>query len=414
MARLYTCGWETGSVDESVGGLSATVTGDNMGAVTSPVRSGNYSLRVDYSTTASTGGRVNNLVTGAGSANTLFIRIYLYVAAIPTERSAVIRTHNVGTAVGTRGSVSLNTDGSVQVYNGATAVGSASSALTTNTWYMIELSSNCTGTNQVVTLQVDGVPIASGVSFANTNQDTAVQLGWSATGTAGPTKAGTYYIDDYAVNYEGGTNQTTFPGTGSLLMLLPVSDSAIGTGWTTSGGATTGLWDNVNNTPPTGIADTTANAGHQIRNAASAANSNYDAAVTDYAAAGIAASDTITLVAFLIGTGAPSATSPKAGTTIIVSNPVGAAASSSFNFYQGTTVAGTYPTGWQWRMSSNNTEVGDISAGNRTVQPVIRVTQVTSSTRIAMVDFLGMYVEYVPGTPSFLPWKPRLGPNYRR
>jgi hypothetical protein len=400
MARLNTCGWESGSVNELYSGLTATVTGDNMGVATSPVRSGTYSLKIDYSTTASTGGRVTQINLGAGPSNTLFSRFYLYLTAIPTERSALFRWNSSTAGVGTRGSVSINTNGSLQIYNGATSVGSASSALSLNTWYCVQTSSISDGANQTVTLVLDGVTVASGVSFVNTNADSSVvQLGWSATGGAGSTKAGTYYVDDFAVNYEGGGgSQTSFPGDGKLLLLLPVADSAVGTGWTLGTGTATGgnAFNALNNVPPVGVADLAAGSdGKQVRNAASAANSNLDVQVTDYATAGIASIDTINLVAPVVILGAPSATNSKTGTMTVVSNPAGSAAALG-NFYQGF-VPGTYPAGWTGLgQSTAGTTEGDIATGNRSTKPVVRLTQVTSSTRVAMACFLGLYVDYTP------------------
>lgn len=399
MARLYTSGWESGSLNELTTGLTTTVTGDNMAVVTGPaVRSGNYALKVDYSTTASTGGRVTQVTVGGGATNTLFIRTYIYITSAVTERCAFIRTNSAASAVGTRGSISLNTDGSIQIYNGATAVGSASAPLSLNTHYRVELSSICNGTNQTVTLLLDGSTVASAQSFANTNADsTTVQLGWSATGTAGPTKAGTFYLDDFAVNYEGGTSQTTFPGDGKVLLLLPVADSAVGTGWTLGTGTATGgnAWAALDNTPPQGVADLTAGSDtKQVRNAASAANSALDLFVTDYATAGIATADTVTLVTILFSTGAPSATSAKSGSMQIVSNPAGVLTSIG-TFYAGA-VAATYPTGWiSGGETGGITVYGDIASGSRATRPVIRVQQVTSSTRISLVDAVGLYVEYV-------------------
>lgn len=376
-----------------------------MGVVTTPVRSGAYALRIDYSTTTLTQGRATQINLGLGSTNTMFTRFYLYITAIPTERSAVFRWNSVTTGAGTRGSVSLNTDGSVQIYNGSTSVGSASSPLATNTWYRIETSSVSNGTTQTITLLVDGVTVASGVSFANTNADgTVAQLGWSASGAAGPTKSGTYYIDDFAVNYEAGTSQTSFPGDGKLVMLLPASDSAVGTGWTLGTGTATGgnAHTALANRPPLGVADLTAGSDtKQVRNAASAANSDLDIAVTDYATAGIAAADTISMVGPLFSVGAPSATSPKSGSIQLVSNPAGSLISFG-GFYQGAN-AGTFPTGWVVGGASAANVYGDIASANRGTNPVIRIRQVTSSTRIAMIDFMSVYVDYVAASPTPAP-----------
>ena len=398
MARIYQIGFETGTITEWGNGVTATVTGDATAVDTTTVRSGTYSYKVSYSTTASTTGRAGMITLNTGPTNTLFCRFYLNITTIPNERSQLIRTWNVTTGLGTRGSLSINTDGSLQLYNGASTVGSASSPLTTNQWHRVEYSIICNGTNQVMSLLVDGVSVASGVSFANTNADYTVQFGWSATGTAGPTKTGTYYIDDVVFNYDAGGGQTGFPPTDSkLILLLPVADSAVGTGWTLGTGTATGgnAWAALDNIPPQGVADLTAGSDtKQVRNAAAAANSNLDLSIMDYAAAGIAAADTINAVSPLFYTGAPVATSAKAGSFQILSNPVGASVSLT-QFYSGA-AAGTFPTGWQIVVSTSAIVEGDIAAGNRSTRPVVRLQQVTSSTRIAMACLASLYVDYTP------------------
>lgn len=398
MARVYQIGFEAGTPNEWGNGLTATVTGDAIAVDTGIVRSGTYSYKVSYSTTASTTGRAGMITLNTGTTNTLFCRFYLYITSIPNERSQLIRTWNVTTALGTRGSLSINTDGSLQLYNGATTVGSASTALTTNTWHRVEYSVICNGTNQVMSLLVDGVSVASGVSFANTNADYTLQFGWSATGTAGPTKTGTYYIDDVVFNYDAAGGQTGFPPADSkLILLLPVADSAVGTGWTLGTGTATGgnAWAALDTIPPQGVADLTAGSDtKQVRNAAAAANSNLDIAVMDYAAAGIESADTINLVAPFFYTAAPVATSAKAGTYQVLSNPVGASVSLT-QFYSGV-AAGTFPTGWQIVVSTSAIVEGDIAAGNRSTRPVVRLQQVTSSTRIAMACLASLYVDYTP------------------
>jgi hypothetical protein len=38
----------------------------------------------------------------------------------------------------------------------------------------------------------------------------------------------------------------------------------------------------------------------------------------------------------------------------------------------------------------------------------MRITQDTSSTRIAMVSFMGMYVDYTPAAPALVPHQDRV------
>jgi hypothetical protein len=175
-------------------------------------------------------------------------------------------------------------------------------------------------------------------------------------------------------------------------LLKPTGDSAVGTGWTLGSGtamASNG-WDAVNNTPPVGNSDPGADSA-QIRNATSNANVNYDATMQSYSAAGIEPDDIIKVIVPVINTAAPSATSPKQGTVGVSSNP--AIANVSFGaFYQGSNPASAYPAGWKWAFGTATYNPVVVLG----TSPVMRVTQVTSSVRIAMVDFMGMYVEYEP------------------
>jgi hypothetical protein len=93
-------------------------------------------------------------------------------------------------------------------------------------------------------------------------------------------------------------------------------------------------------------------------------------------------------------------TSAKVGQVGVVSNPAIAVINLTANsgqFWSGT-AAGTYPTGWKWSHGTV-TYAPSVTLGTA---PVMRVTQVTSSTRIAMACFMGIYVDYTPAVSSFV------------
>jgi len=133
-----------------------------------------------------------------------------------------------------------------------------------------------------------------------------------------------------------------------------------------------------------------------IRNATSAANSNMDFTMTSYAAAGIGESDVVKAVRPMCITAAPVSTGAKQGTVGMVSNPaianIALSATGVAGAFWNGTAAGTYPTGWK---ASDGTFTDSPSVTIATA-PVQRVTQVTSSTRIADVCFVGTYVDYIP------------------
>jgi hypothetical protein len=188
---------------------------------------------------------------------------------------------------------------------------------------------------------------------------------------------------------------------------VPTGDNAVGTGWTLGTGTATGgnAFAAVDNAPPLGVADLTAGSDpKQIRNATANANSAYNANMTTYTAAGVGASDVLQCIQAFAVTGAPVATSAKTGSMRILSNPVdpGLVAFSNSTFYHGSTVAGTYPTGWRTQVGTiydrSNANLAALTSANYGTAPVVSVNQVTSSTRIAMVTAVHMRVEYLPGT----------------
>ena len=381
MGRLVTSGAETGAIGSAANGEGLTTLGTPI--VSSPVRTGSFA----YSS------EVNGLDAGFTTTVgvTYFVRAYIYIDTLPGGNDWLIQAANSTPAAGYN--VGLQTDGTLQLRHGATTqVGSSSAALSLNTWYRVELSwtIGAGSGDDSAELRLDGVMVASESGATMNTVGTIPRIGG---GNAG----GVVYTDDIAINDNQGANQNTWPGEGKVVLLKPISDSAKGTGWVNDANAAANFFDATNNTPPVGIADTTASTGlHQIRNATSNANSSYDANLTTYTNAGIAAADTINLLVPVVATGAPVTTSAKQGTVGVSSNPVIAnvalgAGGTAGAFWSGV-AAGTYPTGWKWSFGTT-TYAPSVTKGN---SPVARITQVTSSTRIAMVCALGMYVDYTP------------------
>lgn len=277
------------------------------------------------------------------------------------------------------------------IYGAGLTVVATSAALSDSTWYMLELSVLIgVGAIDACEARIDGVSLgsASGLTISDAAPG-RFQVGASSWTTA--------FHDDIALNDSTGAAQTSWPGSGKVVLLKPISDNARGTGWVNDANAASGFFDATDNTPPVGIADTTGSTGlHQIRNGTSNANSSVDLNLTTYTNAGIGATDTINVVVPVVATGAPVSTSAKQGTIGISSNPVIAnvslgAGGTSGAFWSGT-AAGTFPTGWKASFGTP-TYAPSVTLGN---SPVARITQVTSSTRIAMVCFMGMYVDYTP------------------
>jgi hypothetical protein len=370
MARLLTCGFEANDVTiDGIGGTTGT----------SLVRSG---ARAMTSVTA-------NFVSTGVHGTTYYARAYYHWTAWPTSGTgsslAFTGTNVIQIRVSTSGLLTC-------VPTAGTIPGSFQASL--NTWYRLELAgrTSASASSTYGEWYVDGSSLGS----SSTLNMTAV---WAGMGTQMGLSGLTGAVDDVAYNDSNGASQNGLPGAAKVVLLLPISDNALGTGWTNDNlvNTTTNLWECVNNTPPIGIADTTSSTtSDQNRNATASANSNYDANLTTYTTAGIASGDTINVLDPIVATAAPVTTSAKQGTVGVSSNPVIAnvalsATGTSGAFWAGAT-AGTYPTGWK-ASHGTATYAPSVTLGS---SPVLRITQVTSSTRIAMVCFMGLYVDYTP------------------
>jgi hypothetical protein len=375
MARLLTVGAESADAGAGLveGGGASNVTSATL------ARTGSRSFTTfGYS------------FTGALST-TYYYRAYVQWTTLPTADSRILSISAGATQIQARFILSGTT--LILADNANAQIGAGSTVVTTGIWYRIELSLlTASGSVDVGALLVDGVTVQSSSSLAISDSAPSALVFTKGTGA-------TAYADDIALNDSTGGSQNTWPGVGKVVLQLPISDNALGTGWTNDNlvNTTTNLWECVNNTPPIGIADTTTSTtSDQNRNATAAANSNYDANLATYTTAGIGASDTINVLDPIVVTAAPVTTSSKQGTVGLSANPVIAnvalsATGTSGAFWAGATAA-AYPTGWK-ASHGTATYAPSVTLGS---SPVMRITQVTSSTRIAMVCFMGMYVDYTP------------------
>jgi hypothetical protein len=343
-----------------------------------------------YSTTqARTGTRSIRCAVGATTSSfftipsgSSFVNFALYVETSFSSSSingAVVGQGNVGANlrfIPVAGSGTVN----LRAFNGTTGLGAVMN-ITEGSWHWIGFRMS-SGTS-VPFLVVDGVSAAAATA---TFSGTVYQMGMYGVPNG---EACTVYIDDVIIDSAG------FLSSSKVIDLLPTADSAVGTGWTTGSGATTGLWDAVNNQPPTAVADTGTTA--QIRNATSNASVNYDATLQTYTVGGIASGSTVLAVQDVISTAAPVTTSAKLGKVGNVSNPaittVALGASGTAAAFWSGVAAGTWPTGWKGSLGTL-TASPTVTLGTA---PVMRVTQDTASTRIAMVGYMALRVAWTPG-----------------
>ncbi len=404
MARLFHSGAEidasgsTAAQNAGPDGLR-NVTNGALTRDTAVFRSGLASWKFD--STGSNGTAFCTTPITYTDGRTYFARVYLNSTLVSGATKEILGFGAIGAGI----AVYYSTTGTVGLIANNNLQTPESAAINDGAWHRIELSATATATGNWTAgeLRVDGISIATFSGSFTRGGSTQFFWGWSLQ----PGASKVINMDDLAVNDSTGSANTTFPGSGKVLLLSPTADSAVGTGWTLGTGTaiSSNGFGSVDNTPPTGVADLAVGSDpKQIRNASNNANVNYDATMTTYTAAGVTAGDTINAVIPWTATAAPVSTSAKQGTVGVASNPaitniaLGATGTSGA-FWSGL-AGGTYGAGWKWSPGTV-TELPAVTLGTA---PVMRITQVTASTRIAVVCAMFIYVDLTP--PSSLIQQP--------
>jgi hypothetical protein len=271
MARMWSCGFELNSATSGV--EFSTVIGTPT-IVTSPVRSGTYAMNATGS------GGVNNdarIVLAAANANgPYYTRIYLYIDTLPNAICSVIGYMN--SAGSARSRIRLATDGTLELWDSAGKIGSSSSALSLDTWYRLELSffNNTTSARLETEAKLDDTTFASTTTSTNTG---GIDKIFTGNGTAVATIDIT--LDDWAVNDDTGSAQTSWPGEGKIAAYIRPNGAGDDSDWTND-------YQNVDEITPDD-ATTLCNAGTTIGN-------KDEHACQSSSDVGIGSSDTITLV----------------------------------------------------------------------------------------------------------------------
>ncbi len=392
MARLMTPGAEWGNTTEEYAGFS-TVGGDLGGAVTigtAVKRTGVAAFKSD-----SGAGNLDPCIalsfTGVLGRN-YYQRGYFYIPSAtgyPTARTRIMCTYRW--QLNAQCCVYLETTGRLQLFNGAN-VGSSSEILAQDTWYRVETRNKIAAgsADDEMELLLNGVQVAS-VTGATVDTLAPTHAEWGIHDVPGANKV--LYFDDCALNDDQtGGSQTSFPGAGQVVLLVPTSDNARGT-WTGGALGTTNLFDAMNNLPPIGTATETDLT--QIENATNSASSSGDFNMTTYAAAGLQGSAGVAAVTMMrVAHGEDSATGTKTGSFTVVSNPA-LGTTPTFTFGADAGALGTYPTLWT---RTNSAVTYDQAIAMRTA-PVARVTKTTASTAVGSVCQMAILVDVVDTTP---------------
>lgn len=250
MARLLTCGYETGDVAEA-----GTTTNDANGVLgvvsaTPTPRAGVYCLKA--STANTTTNRAWKSYALGASKTEVWVRFAFYAHAWNTE---VAIAKLIDAASGDQACVTYSgADGLLRARQGGTSggtlLGAASSSLGQDSWHFIEwrhqMTNATTGTTEV---WLDGNRV---INFSGDNTATAnvtvvsFSLGHLSLNNA----VGVYSaFDDIAINDTAGTRNNGRPGDGRVVLLAP-SGAGSSTVLTRGGTDTGANWSQASEIPP--------------------------------------------------------------------------------------------------------------------------------------------------------------------
>ena len=186
----------------------------------------------------------------------LFQRVYIYVVTLPSVDVDILR-FRAGTNV--KVGVRLTTTGTLQLWNveDNTQIGATSSAISTATWYRLEMGADQT------TLAATACEARL---YAASAEATSL---WNPSGTANLTAAHTNcYVglgvsggltcdiiyDDWACNDNSGSFQNSWPGEGEVIILRP-NAAGDNNAWTRGGTDSGANWSQTEEVTPNDVTD---------------------------------------------------------------------------------------------------------------------------------------------------------------
>lgn len=241
MARLWSSGFELNS---NTAGMEWTVISGSPTIQTTTVRSGTYAGQI---TSLSSGTPKYWLYKYAAAvSNVNFQRFYFRVATLPSAENRIFVLNNSSDVSTPLIYITIGSGGALRLYDEDGAIGSASSALSTNSWYRIETEFDISAAagSHIVKARIDGVEFAAATNRSIGVGALAVAYGGNLGSEAQTT--GNWYYDDIAINDNTGSFQNSYPGEGEIIFLLPnaAGDNA---GWTEG---TSALFSAIDEIPP--------------------------------------------------------------------------------------------------------------------------------------------------------------------
>lgn len=217
MARIWSSGFELNSLTAD---MELSSSSDSPSIQTTTKRSGNYALEI-LNPTSSVFKGVSYIYSASTSDGPWYFRFYLYIATLPNATTRIFRVGGAGTHPI---KIDLLTNGTLTLNDEDGQIGSASSALSLNTWYRIEsMYSTVGGAGAgIVEALIDGISFAS-ASNRNSAKQNTVAYGVNL-GNSGTASSGNWFFDDLAINDSSGSIQNSYPGAGSIVHIHPDGD----------------------------------------------------------------------------------------------------------------------------------------------------------------------------------------------
>lgn len=257
MGRIWQGGAELQSVTGAVEFTAITTSGPAI--ETTIKRGGSAAWRINNAS-ASEGFRHVHTSTQAE----FYFRFYVYIVTMPTNTRFIGGFSQTGTyKVGVR----LTSGGLLQLYNqeDSAQVGSNSSALSTGTWYRIEIKCNSTTLASTVVEANAYIDDPSASSFWNPSGtiDITANPNCVRCGTDSSDATLDYVVDDLAVNDTSSPGPTSWVGHGYVIHMYP-NGNGDNSGWTGSDGNQTDNYLLVNEFPPNDTSYVQSNTSGQI------------------------------------------------------------------------------------------------------------------------------------------------------
>lgn len=250
MTRVVSSGFELNSV---AAGMEVTSATGSPSISSSTVRSGGFSLSIP-SLTSGTARGIRYQFIAAANNGPFFCRAYLRITTLPAVENAILQLNDTNDFSAPMVYVTLDSGGLLALFDEDGQIGSDSSALSTGTWYRIEVEFNNTGGAGagIVKARIDGVEFAASTTRSISAGVQSYSVGGNLNSEANGT--GAWFFDDLALNDSSGSFQTSYPGAGEIIFLRP-SAAGDNSAWTRGGADSGANWSQVEEVTPNDATD---------------------------------------------------------------------------------------------------------------------------------------------------------------